>query len=104
MQRIRFRTSAAVLLAAAGISAAVLLGVHRLEAANNDLSQADLDVIVAQAVASASLTNSGFRTSPTVQKTKEDLSPILYELLSDSRINYEQSIFSSRKSEKKTSS
>jgi len=70
MKRIRFRTSAAVLLAAAGITFAVLLGVRRLEAANPDLSQADLDVIVAQAVASASVTNSGFRLAPTVQKTK----------------------------------
>src|SRR5678816_1435951 len=70
MRRIRFQTSAAVLLAAAGIIFAVLVGVRRLEAANTDLSQADLDVIVAQAVASASVTNSGFRTVPTVQKTK----------------------------------
>jgi len=70
MRRIRFQISAAVLLAAAGITFAVLVGVRRLEAANTDLSQADLDVIVAQAVASASVTNSGFRTAPTVQKTK----------------------------------
>ena len=70
MKRIRFRTTAGVLLAAAGIAAAVLLGVRRMDAANIELSQADLDVIVAQAVASASVTNSGFRTSPTVQKTK----------------------------------
>jgi len=70
MKRIRFQTSAAVLLAAAGITVAVMLGVRRLEAANTDLSQADLDVIVAQAVASANVTPSGFRTVPVVQTTK----------------------------------
>ena len=77
MKRIRFRTSAAVLLAAAGISFAVLVGVRRLEAAaNGDLSQADLDVIVAQAVASANATNSAFRTSPTAQTTKMQIAVV----------------------------
>ena len=76
MKRIRFRTSAAVLLAAAGITFAVLLGVRRLEAANPDLSQADLDVIVAQAVASANVTPSGFRTSPSVQTTKMQIAVV----------------------------
>jgi uncharacterized protein GlcG (DUF336 family) len=70
MKRIRFQTSAAVLLAAAGITFAVMLGVRRLEAANTDLSQADLDVIVAQAVATANVTPSGFRTTPSPQPTK----------------------------------
>ena len=76
MKRIRFRTSAGVLLAAAGIAAAVLLGVRRMDAASIELSQGDLDVIVAQAVASASVTNSGFRTSPTVQKTKMQIAVV----------------------------
>jgi len=76
MKRIRFRTSAAVLLAAAGITFAVLIGVRRLEAANPDLSQADLDVIVAQAVASANVTPSGFRTSPSVQTTKMQIAVV----------------------------
>jgi uncharacterized protein GlcG (DUF336 family) len=44
--------------------------VRRMEAAPVDLSQGDLDAIVAQAVASANATNSGFRVSPGVQKTK----------------------------------
>ena len=70
MKRIRFPRAVGVVLAVTGVSLVVLLGVRRVEAAQSDLSQADLDVIVAQAVASASLTNSGFRTSPTVQKTK----------------------------------
>jgi len=70
MKRIRFSRAVGVVLAVTGVSLAALLGVRRVEAAQSDLTQADLDVIVAQAVASASLTNSGFRTSPTVQKTK----------------------------------
>jgi len=71
MKRIRFRASPAVFLAAAGIAFAVLLGVRRSEAAaNSDLSQADLDAIVAQAVASANVTASGFRTVPSAQTTK----------------------------------
>ena len=76
MRRIRFQRSAAVLLAAAGIIFAVLVGVRRLEAANPDLSQADLDVIVAQAVASANVTPSGFRTSPSVQTTKMQIAVV----------------------------
>jgi len=71
MKRIRFRASPAVFLAAAGIALAVLIGVRRSEAAaNSDLTQADLDAIVAQAVASANITSSGFRTVPTAQTTK----------------------------------
>jgi uncharacterized protein GlcG (DUF336 family) len=70
MNRIRFSRAAGVVLAVTAVSLAALLGVRRVEAAQSDLTQADLDVIVAQAVASASLTNSGFRTLPTVQKTK----------------------------------
>jgi len=41
-----------------------------MEAAQPDLSHSDLDAIVAHAVETANHTNSGFRTSPTVQKTK----------------------------------
>jgi len=70
MKRIRFPRKVAAVVAVAGISLAVLVGVRRMEAAQTDLTQADLDVIVAQAVASASLTNSGFRTLPAVQKTR----------------------------------
>jgi uncharacterized protein GlcG (DUF336 family) len=71
MKRIRFQASPVVFLAAAGITLAVLLGVRRTEAAaNSDLSQADLDAIVAQAVASANITGSGFRTVPSGQTTK----------------------------------
>ncbi len=71
MKRIRFRASPAVFLAAAGITLAVLLGVRRSDAAaNSDLTQADLDAIVAQAVASANVTASGFRTVPSAQTTK----------------------------------
>jgi uncharacterized protein GlcG (DUF336 family) len=69
MKGIRFRRMS-VALAVIGVSLAMSLGVRRMEAAPDDLTHADLDVIVAQAVASASLTNSAFRTSPTVQKTK----------------------------------
>jgi uncharacterized protein GlcG (DUF336 family) len=57
-------------LAVAGLSFAVLIGVRRLEAAPVDLTQADLDVIVAQAVVTANATNSGFRVTPGPQKTK----------------------------------
>ncbi|MGH9888004.1 MAG: hypothetical protein ACREBE_20900, partial [bacterium] len=66
MKRIRFPRVVSVALVVGGVAVSVLLGVRRTEAAPVDLSQADLDVITAQAVASASLTNSGFRTSPTV--------------------------------------
>jgi uncharacterized protein GlcG (DUF336 family) len=41
-----------------------------MEAAAPGLTQADLDVIVAQAVAKAGTTNSGFRLSPTTQTTR----------------------------------
>jgi uncharacterized protein GlcG (DUF336 family) len=53
-----------------GISLALLLGVRKTEAAPISLTQADLDVIVAQAVAKANTTNSAFRTSPTIQTTR----------------------------------
>jgi uncharacterized protein GlcG (DUF336 family) len=75
MKRIRFRR-VGVVLAATGISLAVLLGARRTESVAEDLSHADLDVIVAQAVASASLTNSGFRTSPSVQKTRMQIAVV----------------------------
>jgi len=48
----------------------MLLGVRRMKPATVDLTDADLDVIVAHAVAGADTTDSAFRTSPTVQKTK----------------------------------
>jgi len=70
MKRSRFSRAMGVVLAVTAVSLVVLFGVRRVEAAQSDLSQADLDVIVAQAVASANVTNSIFRTSPTVQKTK----------------------------------
>jgi uncharacterized protein GlcG (DUF336 family) len=56
------------LLAVAGI--AVAANVKRIEAAAPALTQADLDAIVAQAVAKANTTNSGFRVSPTPHPTK----------------------------------
>jgi len=46
------------------------LGVRRSAAAVPDLGNADLDAIVAAAVAAANATSSGFRTSPTVHPTK----------------------------------
>src|SRR6476661_6634275 len=70
MKRFRFPVAAAAILAVAAISITVLIGVRRLEAAPVDLTQADLDVIVAQAVASANATNSAFRVTPTPQPTK----------------------------------
>lgn len=70
MKRSRFSVVATAGLTVAGIALGLLFGVRRMEASAVDLTQGDLDVIVAQAVASASLTNSGFRVSPTVQKTK----------------------------------
>ena len=60
--------AAGTVLAVAGIAGAV--GVNRMEAAAPGLSHADLDVIVAQAVMKANATNSGFRLSPTTQRTK----------------------------------
>lgn len=70
MKRLRFSVVAGAALTVAGMVLGLVFGVRRMEAAAADLTQGDLDVIVAQAVASASLTNSGFRVSPTVQKTK----------------------------------
>jgi uncharacterized protein GlcG (DUF336 family) len=70
MKRLRFSVVAGAALTVAGMLLGLVFGVRRMEAAAADLTQGDLDVIVAQAVASASLTNSGFRVSPTVQKTK----------------------------------
>jgi uncharacterized protein GlcG (DUF336 family) len=70
MKRARLPVVATTILAVAVVSFAVLVGVRRLEAASPDLTQADLDVIVTQAVATANATNSGFRVTPSVQKTK----------------------------------
>ena len=66
----RWSVVAGTVLALAGITIAMSFNARRMEAAAPGLSQADLDVIVAQAVASANATNSAFRTSPTTQKTK----------------------------------
>lgn len=70
MKRLRFSVVAGTMLALAGMTLGLSLGVKRSEAAPIGLSQADLDVIVAQAVAKAGVTNSAFRTSPTAQTTK----------------------------------
>src|SRR5262245_57028958 len=65
----RSRLTALATLALAGVFAATIAATKPTTAAP-DLSQADLDQIVAQAVASANATNSGLRLLPTVQKTK----------------------------------
>ena len=67
-RRTLFSVAVGSLLAVAGI--AVAARVQRVEAAAPALTQADLDVIVAQAVVKANTTNSGFRLSPTVHPTK----------------------------------
>jgi uncharacterized protein GlcG (DUF336 family) len=64
----RSRLTALAGVAFTGILAATIAATR--PAAPPDLSQADLDQIVAQAVASANATNSGLRLLPTVQKTK----------------------------------
>jgi uncharacterized protein GlcG (DUF336 family) len=63
-----FSVVAGTVLTLAGVTFAV--GAKRMEAAPIALSQADMDVIVAQAVAKANTTNSGFRTTPTTHPTK----------------------------------
>lgn len=70
MKRLRFSVVAGTMLALAGIALGLSLGVRRMEAAPAGLTQADLDVIVAQAVAKAGTTNSGFRLSPTTHSTR----------------------------------
>lgn len=70
MKRLRFSVVAGTMLALAGLALGLSLGVRRMEAAAPGLTQADLDVIVAQAVAKAGTTNSGFRLSPTAQSTR----------------------------------
>jgi uncharacterized protein GlcG (DUF336 family) len=70
MKRLLFSVAAGTVMAAAGISTALVLGVKRMEAAPVGLSQADLDVIVAQAVAKAGTTASGFRVTPTPRPTR----------------------------------
>ena len=66
----RLSMMAGTVLSLAGIGLALSLGVRRMEASPIGLSQADLDAIVAQAVAKAGTTNSGFRLSPTTQTTR----------------------------------
>lgn len=70
MKRLGFSVVAATVMAAAAIATALSLGVKRMEAAPIGLSQADLDVIVAQAVAKAGTTASGFRVTPSPQPTR----------------------------------
>jgi uncharacterized protein GlcG (DUF336 family) len=70
MKRLRFSVVAATVVALAGIAIAILFGVKRMEAAPVGLSQADLDVIVAQAVAKAGTTPSAFRVTPTPHPTR----------------------------------
>ncbi len=70
MKRTRFSVVAGTMLALAGITLGLSLGVRRSEAAAVDLSQADLNLIVQQAVAKAGTTNSAFRLSPTTQSTR----------------------------------
>ncbi len=67
-RRTLFSIAAGTALAAAAIAMAA--SAKRMEAAAPGLSQQDLDVIVAQAVASANATSSGFRVSPTPRPTK----------------------------------
>ena len=67
-RRTLFSVAVGSLLAVAGI--AVAARVQRIEAAAPGLSQADLDLIVAQAVVKANATSSGFRVSPTAHPTK----------------------------------
>ncbi len=70
MKRLRFSVVAGTMLALAGITLGLSLSVRRSEAAPIALSQEDLNVIVAQAVAKAGVTNSVFRLSPTAQSTR----------------------------------
>ena len=67
-RRTLFSVAAGTVLAVAGI--AVAANAKRMEAAAPGLSQADLDVIVAQAVVSANATASGFRVTPSAHPTK----------------------------------
>jgi len=69
MKRLRYAVVAGTLLAAT-ITSAPFLGVRRTEAALVGLTQADLDVIVAQAVAKAGTTVSGFRVTPAPKPTR----------------------------------
>lgn len=75
MQRIPFRRLS-LSFAVIGVSLAVLLGMRRPVAAPADLTQADIDVIVAQAVAAAGTTNSAFRTVPAVQTTRMQIAVV----------------------------
>jgi uncharacterized protein GlcG (DUF336 family) len=69
MKRLRFSVVAGATLVAA-TATALLLGVSRTEAAPIALTQTDLDLIVAQAVAKAGTTASGFRVTPTPKPTR----------------------------------
>ncbi|HEV8449781.1 MAG TPA: heme-binding protein, partial [Gemmatimonadaceae bacterium] len=52
------------------LALSLTLGIRRSEAAAPELSNADLDGIIAVAVSAANATNSAFRVSPTAQPTK----------------------------------
>lgn len=67
-RRALFSVAGGTALAVAAIALAP--SAKRMEAAAPGLTQSDLDVIVAQAVASANATNSAFRLSPSTQPTK----------------------------------
>src|SRR5690242_1051027 len=71
MKRSRWPLAVATALVVAGMSVATLVTTRRADArAQSDLSNADLDAIVAAAVASANATSSGFRVTPAPQPTK----------------------------------
>ena len=69
MKRFRFAVVAAALVVS-GLALSLTLGIRRSEAAAPELSNADLDGIIAVAVSAANATNSAFRVSPTAQPTK----------------------------------
>lgn len=70
MKRLHLSVVAGMAIAVAGFTSAFSLGARRTEAAPIGLSQADLDVIVAQAVAKAGTTPSIFRVTPTAHPTR----------------------------------
>jgi len=77
MTRIRIAVlTGAVVAVAGGALLAGPLGVKRTEAAGIELTRADVNLIVQHAIASANATNSGFRTAPTVQKTKMQIAVV----------------------------
>jgi uncharacterized protein GlcG (DUF336 family) len=70
MKRLRFAVVAATVLAVAGTTLGLSLSARRSEAAAIGLSNADLDGIIAAAIASANATASAFRTTPSAHPTK----------------------------------